>query len=305
MRCVPLGMLALGFAAISLVSYGADSAADPNPTEAAAVRVGTSTMTVSRLNEAYARLRSFQRQKFGNTSAAQVRGYVENVVVRDLLLAERGKTSGMLDSARVKAQHRALLGQALVQVLRAKLERENPVTDTDVKNYYDMHPEVFKTPKRIRILRLLVDTEVEASELIDKARHLPNMDDWRNLVREKSRDKATSERGGELGFVAADGSTDVPELEVDRALFAAADGVKDGELVPKPVAEGPRFAVVWRRGSVSERVLELKQEAARIRMQLSNERLDEEIRETLLRLRRDQLRGYRPELVTDRELPER
>src|SRR5690606_20133120 len=45
-------------------------------------------------------------------------------------------------------------------------------------------------------------------------------------------------------------NTDVPELRVDPALYAAAARVQNGELVPEPISEGDRFAVVWRRGSL-------------------------------------------------------
>lgn len=302
MRRQPLGSFAYALLAMSLVTSEAGSTAEANP-DAVVVRAGSSTMTSSQLGEAFARLRPFQRQKYGRTVGAQLRGYVEQVVTRDLLLAERGKRSGLLDSSRVKARHHVVLGETLVESLGKRVERENPVTDTDVKNYYDAHPELFKTPARIRIQRLLVDTKEEAIELIDRVKQLPNMDEWRNLVREKSRDKATSERGGELGFVAADGTTDVPELEVNRALFEAAQTVRDGEVVPKPVAEGTRFAIVWRRGSVAEKVLDLKQESPRIREQLLNARVDQELNELILRLRREHLRDYHPQQVTDREFP--
>lgn len=304
MRRLPLGLIALGSVALSLVTRGAGSAADPHA-ESLVVRAGGSAITSSQLAEGYARLRPFQRQKYGRVPRAQLRGYVEQVAVRNLLLAERGRKTGLLDAARVKAGQQVVLGEKLVESLGKQIARENPVTDTDVKNYYEGHPELFKTPERVRIQRLLVDTREEAIELIDQVKQLPNMDDWRNLVREKSKDKATSERGGELGFVAADGTTDVPELEVNRALFEAAQTVKDGEVVRKPVAEGKRFAIVWRRGSVSEKVLELKQEAPRIREQLLNARVDQLLNEVILSLRREHLREYHPQQVMDREFPER
>ena len=39
-------------------------------------------------------------------------------------------------------------------------------------------------------------------------------------------------------------------MRVDPGLFAAADKVKDGELVKEPVKEGTKFAVIRRRGSL-------------------------------------------------------
>ena len=54
---------------------------------------------------------------------------------------------------------------------------------------------------------------------------------WNELARDESVDKTTSMRGGNLGFVAPDGSTTDPNLKVDPALYAAAEKVKDSELV--------------------------------------------------------------------------
>ncbi len=305
MRYLPSFALPSTVAALMLVAHGADSATDPAQSSAAVVRAGDSTLEVSRLAKSFSRLRDFQRQKFGATPKAQLRGYVEQVAVRELLLLEHGRKSGKLDSDRVRAQGKLILGDALVASLRTKLEREAPVTDEDVKAYYEAHPQLFHTPERIRIMRLLVETEPEATALIEKVKQLPNMDDWRNLVREKSRDRATSERGGDLGFVAADGATDVPELEVERSLFAAAQAVKDGEVVQQPVPEGKRFAIVWRRGSLAPKTLELLQEAPRIRQQLTNDKLDAELQKLVAKLRQEQLREHHPARLNDREFKPR
>jgi peptidyl-prolyl cis-trans isomerase C len=295
--------LRIGVALALFLAKMPGSAAAAGESDPVIVSAGTSTATASRITAAFERLSDFQRRKYGITPRAQLRGYVDEVVARDLALAERGKRVGMLESPRVRAQHQLVLAQALVEMLRKHVLRDNPVTDVDVKSYYDAHPELFKTPERIRILRLLADNEAEAQELLEKAKKLPTMDDWRNLVREKTKDRATSERGGDLGFVAADGTTDVPELEVDRALFAAAKEVKDGELVAHPVPEGKRFAVVWRRGTVAARSVELAQESERIRLVLLNDRIELELRDLRVKLRKEHLHEYHPEQVADREFP--
>lgn len=303
MRRLPFFAWPCTVAALLLVAHGADSATDAVPSQSTVVRVGEATMEAGRVTRAFSRLRGFQRQRFGATPKAQLRGYVEQVAARDLLLAEHGRRSGLLDSDRVRAQGRVILGDALVAHLRARLERESPVTNDEVRAYYDAHPELFQSPERIRILRLLVESEAEAAALIEKVKQLPNMDDWRNLVREKSRDRATSERGGDLGFVAADGTTDVPELEVDKSLFAAAQGVKDGEVVRQPVTEGKRYAVVWRRGSLAPKTLAFSDEAPKIRAQLANDRLEAELQKLVANLRQEHLREYSPVRLNGREFP--
>jgi peptidyl-prolyl cis-trans isomerase C len=290
-------------AVLLLASQVADSAGNRTEADPIVARAGASVIESSRIARAFARLHEFQRRRFGATQKAQLRGYVEQIAIRDLLLAERAKQSGLLEAPRVRAQHQLILGDALIESLRKGIERDAPVTDADVKRYYDGHQELFHTPPRLRIFRLLVDKQAEALELIERVKQLPSMDDWRNLVREKSKDKATSERGGDLGFVSADGTTDVPELEVDRSLFAAAQRVKDGEVVGRPVAEGNRFAVLWRRGSLAAKTLDLRQESPRIRQQLTNDRLDAELKLLIAKLRQQGLHDHHPERLEGRDFP--
>ncbi|HEY5955298.1 MAG TPA: peptidyl-prolyl cis-trans isomerase [Polyangiaceae bacterium] len=268
-------------------------------------RCGSSGVDATLLLRRFARLSGFQRRQFGNTAAGQLRAYVEQSTAKDLLLLEQAKRLDLVRRPRIRGQYQLLLRDALIGALTEHIEHDFPVTDAEVKAYYDGHPELFKTKERVRISRLLVESADEAAALIERVRRLPNMDDWRNLVREKSKDKATSERGGDLGFVAADGSTDVPELEVDPALFLAARDVGDGEIVKQPVPEGKRFAVVWRRGSVAARSVELVTESTRIRRLLTNERVDRDLDNLIERLRAEHLREHHPERLNGREFPMR
>lgn len=300
MRLYP--SMALPIVGVALL--GAAQVAKSAPSQPPSVlRCGKSEISANRITRSFARLRDFQRKIFGPSPRAQLKGYVEQVAIPDLLLAERGRQSGLLDSDRIRIQHKLLLEAALTHRIGERLVREAPITDAEVKAYYDAHPELFRTPERIRIFRVLVDSESDANAIIERLQNLPSMDDWRTLVREKSKDKATSERGGDLGFVAEDGTTDIPELEVDRTLYAAVQPIKDGAIAPKPVPEGKRFAVLWRRGSLAARTLELASESARIRQQLILERLDREIQTLIAELRRTHLRDHHPERLKGREFP--
>lgn len=141
-----------------------------------------------------------------------------------------------------------LLHLALV----AQLEHTVPApTQADVERYIKEHPRDHHKPLRIRILRLLVNGEDEAKRLLSQLLQDPlDLTRFRALCREHSVDKATSERGGDLGFVWPDGSTDVPEVSADPALYAAALPIKEGQIAPLVVPEGKHFAIVWRRGSL-------------------------------------------------------
>src|SRR5690606_33712253 len=112
------------------------------------------------------------------------------------------------------------------------------------------HEREFVKPLRVRIFRILVKTEQAALEILAKLGATTSISDFRKLARDHSVDKATNERGGDLGFVWPDGSSDVPQVSADPALYAAAIELADGEFSKSPIAEGDHFAVLWRRGSL-------------------------------------------------------
>ena len=120
---------------------------------------------------------------------------------------------------------------------------------------------------------------------------------WNDICREKSVDRATSMRGGNLGFVAPDGTTAEPGLKVDQAILSAAGSVEDGKIVPDPVAEGDKFAVVWRRQSMKAVDRPLEVEAASIKQVLTHEKTEKRMRDLLEQLRKDHLSDFNQDLV--------
>jgi peptidyl-prolyl cis-trans isomerase C len=261
------------------------------------VTVGTRGIPLSLLSKRLESLADFQRQALGSLPTMQAKNYIQTVLIPELLMAEHGRKT--LDSVtpRRHATEAALLRQAYIANLKQSVMSEAPIAEVDVRKFYDTHPELFTAKEQIRLQRILVGSESEAKELIEKIKSLTSMDDFRNLAREKSLDKATAHRGGELGFVAEDGSTDVPELNVDKALFTAAKSLKDGQVVPSPVAEGKYFAVVWRRGSRAQKTASFESEYARIRQHLLEERVEARLSESLVSLSKNSLTFRRPELL--------
>src|SRR5690606_4375467 len=113
------------------------------------------------------------------------------------------------------------------------------------------HQRDFEKPLRIRLFRILVASKSEAEEVLEELGSPTSIEPFRKIARAHSFDTATHERGGDLGFVWPNGSTDIPQVSAEPALYQAALQLKDGELAQEPIAEGDRFAVLWRRGSLA------------------------------------------------------
>jgi len=249
-----------------------------------------------------ARLRSmpaFQRKAVG----ADVRRHVvEDVMVRDLLLAEEAARRGLEKKPGVR--HR--IDDALRRTLAAELGREIEaagVPAADIERYYRAHVAEYQRPERIRLFRILVADEALARKIIGEVRGKDGLERWNRLARDHSLDASTKLRGGLLGFVGPNGHTSVPQLEVDPALHAAASKLKDGEVVPQPVKEGARFAVVWRRGTLPAVNRTLEDERDGIRKVLVRERLDARLAELVRELEKKHVRDVDPSPLEKLELP--
>ena len=276
---------------VALAATPANSA-DPN---AVVIQVGRRTVSASDLERRWQALPIFQRNALGDSTQSRLRAFVDRWIVPDLLMEQAARSRTDSSQARVRVLENAILQQVLVERLSAQSETTNPVTDADVKSYLESHRQQFDRPERLRLFRILVADEKIANELILKLDHVTDFDTWRNAAREKSLDRATNMRGGEIGFVSADGKSDIVELQVDPVLFAAAAHLKDGELAKRPIQEGDKFAVLWRRGHLAAELVSLALVAAPIRSHLKQARVRADYDALLSQLRRQYVRDQKPE----------
>jgi peptidyl-prolyl cis-trans isomerase C len=227
---------------------------------------------------------------------------VDTVIVPELVAALGAKERGLAKGPRYAAREREILRQSLDTALKAEALAEKPVTMAEIQAYFAENKARFEQPARIRLWRILLADEAAAKSVLAEAKAAGSPAKWGELSREKSVDKATNLRQGDLGFVHADGDTDAPRVRVDPALFKAAEAVKDGEFVPEPVKEGPRFAVVWRRGSLPAKTRTVEQEKESIKNLLERRRADEARTALTAKLRAEFVKDEHPELLE--QIPE-
>lgn len=144
--------------------------------------------------------------------------FVENHVLQQLVYDE-GKRLGYLDDPTIKDQLRDLERRLVIQ--RVMMEHQgDPVSDDEVRRYYDEHREEFKTD-RVKASHILVKDEALAKEILAKLQADPSS--FAKLAEEYSIDHSNSSRGGELGFFPRGRMV----KEFEDAAFAL---TKDGEI---------------------------------------------------------------------------
>jgi peptidyl-prolyl cis-trans isomerase C len=288
-------------------------AGSTSPRRAAVVAVvgaapSSRSITVGDLEDLIASMPRFQRASFGATPDAIRRRILDDVLVRDALLALGAAASKIEDApAPLHAIERAE-SVATVRAVRAGLAPAADIPMGDVRAYYDQNRARYDAPERYRISRILCKTRDEAQEVLAAALAPPRLDQtartFAQLARDHSEDKATALRAGDLGFLNAAGESKEPGLRVDVAVVRAAQTVRDGEFVPQPVVEGDYFSVVWRRGTLAAQKRSVDDVAPQIRTILRQDRVKEETDELVARLRAAKVRDLHEELLDSLRLPD-
>lgn len=284
--------LSLGLSLLTLERRGVQ--ADTSPVVA---RVGDRTITAAELERRMANVPAFQLRTFGNTPDEIKRGFLERVMVREVLFAQGAEARGLAQRDDVRERMRGVMRTGMLTRIKEDVLKNAPPTESDVKAYYEKNSAKYRSPPRVALWQIVVARQEEAREILAEMKKDPTPKRWNDLARDKSLDKVTNMRGGNLGFVLPDGSTNEPGVRVSPEVVKAADTVKDTELVPEPVKDGDKWVVVWRRQSMKpiERPLEL--ETGSIRQLLLHERTDAKIKETIAALRKSHLRDHAPELL--------
>ncbi len=245
-----------------------------------ALSVGDTQISVDEVLAWVTALAPADLPRSGN-AAKRAREVLERHFVPEALLTEHARRR--LGDAPAMRSARDV---ALVDALERHLAESIEIDPSQIAAFYAANAGRYQQPEAIYLWRILVASEQDANEIIAKVKDKRlGVYEWGNLARERSLDEATKHRDGSLGFVRADGTTDVPQVRVNPALFAAAHDLPDGTLVPTPIAEGNQFAVVWRRGtrpaveqSLQEQTPHIRSILARAELQKSRAALVAQLR---------------------------
>lgn len=298
----------LASAALALVCASlahADSMPEAERARRAAVvaRVGERKITVGELEDRLAELPRFQQADFGATPAEIKKKFLDTVLVRDALLELAGEKPEIAASPAIASRVARSRANATIRAIRKQSPAADRIPAEQVKAYYDEHRAQYDAPERVAIWRILVATREEADAVLAAAKKELTVANFTTLARDKSIDKATNLRAGNLGFLADDGVSNESGLRVEPAIVHAAKTVKDGELVPAPVPEGSGFAIVWRRGTVPGVKRTLPEVDEQIRLILARRASDEATTKLVDDLKKAHLGPVDTELVRTTDLP--
>ena len=254
-------------------------------------RIGAErTITVGQIEDRLASVPPFQRTTFGNGADGVRHGLLDQVLVREALLALGGESMGLVSRPRTAFAVERARSQGTIRAIRDRIGPAAAIPTSAVQAYYDANRARYDTPERYQVWRILCKTRAEADDVLAAARKDPTPKKFEELAREHSQDKATYLRGGNLGFVTADATSSEPGWKVDEGVMRAVQSVRDGDLVPAPVNEGEYVSVVWRRGTIPATTRSVADSSAQIRDAIWKTRVKEETDKLLTNLRSGKVR---------------
>jgi peptidyl-prolyl cis-trans isomerase C len=259
--------------------------------------IGTRAVTLGELEDRMAAVPPYQLKSFGDDAATVKRRFLDEVIVPEVLLSLAAEDKKLDKQIPTDHQVERARSSATLRALRRQIGPASSISMDEVKAYYEANKARFDAPDRIGIWRILTKTKAEAQEVLDAAKKDPTHETFTRLAREKSIDKATYLRGGNLGFISPDGQSNEPNLKVDAALYTAAASVKEGSFVPQPVQEGENFAVVWRRGTVGASKRSVEEAAGQIRDTLWRQKVEAAEKKLIDDLRAARVKDLNEELL--------
>ena len=177
-------------------------------------RFGSESFTEGDLREEMNRLNRRSREALKDPE--RLRQFIENHVLARLIYGE-GEKRGYGRDADIERQVADLKRRLVIQKVMQE-HQSSPVTDEEVKAYYDSHPQEFTTD-RVKASHILVKEEALAKDI--EAKLKADASKFEDLAKEHSIDRSNSSKGGDLGFFGR--GRMVKEFE-DAAFGLTADG---------------------------------------------------------------------------------
>lgn len=161
-----------------------------------------------------------KRSRKALTDPERRKQFVENFILSDLIF-EEGRREGLDKDPDIRRQLHDLERRLVIQKVMQE-HQSAPVTDDEVREYYESHADEFKSD-RVKASHILVKEEALANDLLVQIQADPEK--FSSLAEEHSIDKSNASRGGDLGYFGRGRMV----KEFEEAAFALET---DGQLAP-------------------------------------------------------------------------
>jgi len=133
------------------------------------------------------------------------------ILVKEIVLSDLARSEGMDKDEKVKREIQFVVDQFLATLyMKEKVLKGIKITDQDLEQYYNSHPEEFTLPKRARMrdIFIMVKKGAPEDERMEKRRLAEEIlkriragEDFAKLAEEYSDDQRSKDKGGDIGYI--------------------------------------------------------------------------------------------------------
>ncbi len=158
--------------------------------------IGDEVITLKDFNEDINRLPPQAKRRMARVEVKKK--HLDKMIERKLLLQE-AERKGLADDPDIISMVENYRDRFIVQKLLSSMKKEvAPVTEEDIKQYFEENKAQFQTRKQIKARYILLKDEAEAKKVLKKVK-APGAD-FAALAKKYSQDRGTKNRGGDLGY---------------------------------------------------------------------------------------------------------
>jgi peptidyl-prolyl cis-trans isomerase C len=191
----PLGLTILLLATLGVLGWGCEKKEVAEEDKVLA-RVGDETITLKDFEDEINRMPPHMRRRMARVE--QKKKQLERLIEGKLMLQE-AEWQGLADDPTITAQVENYRSRLVAQKLLGSVKKGvSPVTEEDIKEHFEKNRAIYQTRKQIRARHILLKDEAEAKKVLKKAK-APGAD-FAALAKEYSQDRATKNKGGDLGY---------------------------------------------------------------------------------------------------------
>jgi peptidyl-prolyl cis-trans isomerase C len=146
--------------------------------------------------------------------------FLEELIKRELIYQDAKKKRLHKDKEFLEKVEEFKKMTLVSLILKKEIEEKTPpLTEAEVREFYDKNPDKFRRGAKVRASHILVNTKEEAKNILAR---IKKGESFSKLARSLSKDRNSAQKGGDLGFFGR--GQMVPEFE--RAAF----NLKVGEV---------------------------------------------------------------------------
>ena len=243
------------------------------------VTIGERTITVGEFADRLASQSPYLQARF--ESPERRREFLDNLVRFELLVYE-ARRRGYADRPEIQRARRTAMTQQLIKKEVDEHLKLAEITDEEIQAVYDANPQEYDRPAQVRASDILAKERADAEKVLAQAKK-SNINQFRQLARQKSEDEATKKDGGDLQFFTADAEGRPPRAVRDAAFTLN----RVGEVFPEVIKTAEGYHIVMLTGKRAPLKRTYEQARRAIRHKLAREKKDAVMEALLERLRKD------------------